>query len=449
MVDYVRRWSDRTELPAKTLTGWIGIGTSKFHDWKHRYGKLNEHNAWVPRDGWLLEWEKQAVLDFQREFPLEGYRRMTFMMLDRDLVAASPTTVYRVLKAAGRIGRFCGRPSQKGQGFKQPTRPHQHWHIDISFLNILGTFYSLCSIIDGYSRYIVHWEIRETMKEWETEVIIERAREKFPGENPRIISDNGPQFVAKDFKEFIRLCGMTHVRTSPYYPQSNGKKERWYQTLKRECLRRNTPLSLEDARRVVAVYVEHYNHVRLHSALGYVTPADKLAGQEQEIFATRDRKLEEARRRRKARRAAGRIESIDFAALRREVTLEQVLRHLGHLDSLRGSGPQRRGPCPVHGSSRAGSRSFSVNFEKNVFRCFCPECGAHGNVLDLWAAVHHLPLVEAARHLAQTFGLDLQSQIRGEATVLPCPPPPVPCTAAPTSQKSHDHVPTKPCSSTR
>jgi hypothetical protein len=117
---------------------------------------------------------------------------------------------------------------------------------------------------------------------------------------------------------------------------------------------------LEDARRVVAVYVEHYNQVRLHSALGYVTPADKLAGREQEIFATRDRKLEEARRRRKARRAAERIESIDFAALRRQVTIEQVLGHLGHLDSLRGSGPQRRAPCPLYGSSHADSRSFSV-----------------------------------------------------------------------------------------
>ena len=430
----MRRWTDRTELPAKTLVGWIGVGTSKFHNWKDRYGKANEHNAWVPRDWWLLEWEKQAILDFQRQFPLEGYRRMTFMMLDRDLVAASPTSVYRVLKAAGRIGRFSGKPSQKGKGFSQPTRPHQHWHIDISFLNILGTFYSLCSIIDGYSRYIVHWEIRETMKEREVEVIVQRAREKFPGENPRIISDNGPQFIAKDFKEFIRLCGMTHVRTSPYYPQSNGKKERWYQTLKKECIRRDTPLSLEDARRVVAVYVEHYNQVRLHSALGYLTPADQLAGRERKIFAARDQKLQEARARRKARRAAERPAGVDFAALRRQVTMERVLRHLGHLDRLRGSGAQRRGPCPVHGSSHAASRSFSVNLQSDVFRCFCPECAAQGNVLDLWAAVHGLPLAQAAKHLAQTFGLDLPSGIREEEPVLPSIAHAAPCTATATTQ---------------
>jgi hypothetical protein len=119
---------------------------------------------------------------------------------------------------------------------------------------------------------------------------------------PRIISDNGPQFIAKDFKEFIRISGMTHVRTSPYYPQSNGKIERWHKSLKGECIRPGTPLSLEDARRLVEGYVEHYNNVRLNSAVGYITPKDMLAGRQQEIHAERDRKLEAARRQRQSRR---------------------------------------------------------------------------------------------------------------------------------------------------
>jgi hypothetical protein len=105
--------------------------------------------------------------------------------------------------------------------------------------------------------------------------------------------------LPRDSHEFIRLCGMTHVRTSPYYPQSNGKIERWYGTLKQDCLRPHVPLSLEEARRLVEGFVEHYNHVRLHSAIGYVTPADKLAGREKAIFAERDRKLEAARERRR------------------------------------------------------------------------------------------------------------------------------------------------------
>ena len=102
-------------------------------------------------------------------------------------------------------------------------RPHEHWHIDVSYRNVCGTFFFLCSILDGYSRFVIHWEIRETMKEAEVETIIQRAREQYPGEQPRIISDNGPQFIARDLKEFIRICGMTHVRTSPFYPQNNGK----------------------------------------------------------------------------------------------------------------------------------------------------------------------------------------------------------------------------------
>ena len=116
------------------------------------------------------------------------------------------------------------------------------------------------------------------------------------------VSDNGPQFIARDFKEFIRISGMTHVRTSPYYPQSNGKIERWHQSLKGECIRPGTPLSVEDARRLIERYVDHYNTVRLHSAIGYVTPQDMLAGRQAEIHAARDRKLEEARRQRQLRR---------------------------------------------------------------------------------------------------------------------------------------------------
>ena len=140
------------------------------------------------------------------------------------------------------------------------------------------------------------------MTETDIEIILERAKEQYPGVRPRVISDNGPQFIAKDFKEFIRLSGMTHVRTSPYYPQSNGKIERWHKSLKGECIRPGTPLSLEDARRLVNGYVDHYNNVRLSSAIGYITPKDMLAGHQQEIQAKRGRKLEAAREQRKNRR---------------------------------------------------------------------------------------------------------------------------------------------------
>jgi len=306
VVDFVRTWSEKTELPAERFLGWLELARGKYFDWRKRYGKANEHNALVPRDHWLEDWERQAILDFHERYPLEGYRRLAFMMLDQDIVAVSPSSVYRVLAKAGRLDRWNRRPSKKGTGFHQPLFPHQHWHIDVSYLNLAGTFYYLCSVLDGASRSLVHWEIRESMTEADIECILQRARERYPDARPRIISDNGPQFIAKDFKEFIRFTGMTHVRTSPYYPQSNGKIERWHKTLKSDALRPASPESLDQARATVASFVHHYNHVRLHSALGYVTPQDFLEGRCQSIWAERDRKLEAARQTRRDRRQARR-----------------------------------------------------------------------------------------------------------------------------------------------
>jgi transposase InsO family protein len=186
----------------------------------------------------------------------------------------------------------------------QPDAPHRHWHVDVSYINIDGTFYFLTSVLDGYSRYIVHHELREAQKEFDVEIVVQKALEKFSGQKPRIISDNGSQFTARDFKRFVRLVGITHVRTSPYYPQSNGKLERWHGSLKQECIRPACPATIEEARKRVATYVDHYNNARLHSAIGYVTPADKLNGLEKQIFEERDRKLEEARDRRALSRHA-------------------------------------------------------------------------------------------------------------------------------------------------
>jgi transposase InsO family protein len=300
----VRYYSDKTEIAASDFIRHIGIARSKYYDWKHRYGKVNEHNAWIPRDFWLTGSERQTIINYYNDNPLEGYRRLCYMMIDANIVAVSPSSVYRVLSNAGLLSKFNGKKSKKGTGFVQPLEAHEHWHIDISYINICGTFYYMCSVLDGFSRYIVHWEIREAMKESDVEIILQRAHEKFPDATPRIISDNGPQFISKDFKEFIRISGMTHVKTSPYYPQSNGKLERYHKTIKSTCIRVSTPLSLSDARRVVTDFVDKYNNRRLHSAIGYVTPVDKLQGRSELIQAERDAKLTTARQSRKALRNA-------------------------------------------------------------------------------------------------------------------------------------------------
>lgn len=286
------------------ILGWIGLSPRKFNRWKDRYGKANEHNGLIPRDHWVTPDERAAIIQYAVNYPLEGYRRLTFMMIDNDIAAVSPATTYRILKQAGLIGRGASTPTTKGTGFVQPLQPHDHWHVDFSYVNIGGTFYYLCSVLDGCSRAIVAWDIREQMKEADAEIVLQRAREAYPEFHPRIISDNGSQFTAKDFKEFIRTWQTTHVFCSPHYPQSNGKLERFHRTLKETAIRPKTPLTLEDAKRVTGEFIAHYNNVRLHSAIGYIAPMDRMAGRHIEIFANRDKKLETAREIRKMKRAS-------------------------------------------------------------------------------------------------------------------------------------------------
>jgi hypothetical protein len=253
------------------------------------------------------------------------------------------------------------------------------------------------------------------MEESDVETIIQRGREAYPGVTPRLITDNGPQFIAKDFKEFIRIAGMTHVKTSPYYPQSNGKIERWHKTLKGDCIRVKVPLSLDDARRLVSAYVAYYNNVRLHSAISYVTPGDRLQGRHQEIAAQRDRKLAEARERRKEQRqdqhglppcpsTVRQRPAIDFTAVRAAVTMATVLGLLGFQPKT-SHGAQQRGPCPLHGSTSGTSRCLSANLEQHIFRCF--KCGRSGNALELWAAATRQTVYDAALDLCGRLSIPL------------------------------------------
>jgi putative transposase len=302
VVDFLKRMNTLSEIPFGRLLPWLELCPRKFARWRERYGKANEHNAEVPRDHWLEPREKEAIVSYALAHPLEGYRSLTFMMLDADVAAVAPATAYRVLKTAGLLGRHKGKPSKKGTGFVQPLIPHEHWHIDFSYLNIGGTFYFLCGVLDGCSRAVLAWDIRPAMREIDAEIVVQKAREAHPEARPRIISDQGAQFKSREFKTFITLWQASHVMTSPYYPQSNGKLERFHKTLKEQAIRPKTPLTLQDAKRITGDFIDYYNAQRLHSAIGYITQADRLAGRQDEIHSTRDKKLEAARERRRIAR---------------------------------------------------------------------------------------------------------------------------------------------------
>jgi len=292
---YTQKMRLRSSLPIQWFIRQIGIPMSKFYTWRRRYSQPNRHNGSSPRNWWILDSEKSAIINFCRERVCEGYRRLTYIMIDEDIAAVSPATVYRILKTNELLCRWnTKKSSPKGNGFMQPQGPHEHWHIDIAYINVRGSFMFLISVLDGFSRMILHHELRMTMTEYDVQITLQRALEKYPGVHPRLISDNGKQFVAKDFKEYLRDCGLKQVRTSVYYPQSNGKIERFHGTIKTEAIRKQSYLSGDDARQQIAEYIRIYNEERLHSALYYLTPKEVFEGKTKQRLEERQNKLNHA-----------------------------------------------------------------------------------------------------------------------------------------------------------
>lgn len=261
----------------------------------------NKHNASLPKSNWLTDEECQNIIDFYLAHCEDGYRRCAYMMIDANIVWAAPSTVYKILCRAGVIRSKNNRKRYKGKGdgFEQPIAIHEHWHIDITYVKINRKHCFLTSVIDGCSRYIIVSRLTETMKDSDIGIAVQIAQECFPGSRSRIISDNGSQFISKEFQEFIGLHGFTHVKTSPYYPQSNGKIERWHKSLKGECIRHKSLTDLEQAQETIDIYIAYYNQARLHSAIGYITPFDMLNGRQSQIHSTREEKLRLGREKRK------------------------------------------------------------------------------------------------------------------------------------------------------
>ena len=249
--------------------------------------------------------EQAAIVAYKRQHPGIGYRRLAYMMLDEGVAAIPASSVYRVLDQAGLGKCWTETPGQEHKkGFDQPQRIHEQWHTDIAYLNILGTHYFFLGVLDGYSRAIIHHEVRLDMTTTDVEIVMERALTHLPAglRKPRLITDNGPQYVSGQFKAYLRERDVSHSRARPHHPQSNGKMERFHKSLKVECVRVTAMADLDEARRLIGQYVEEYNTQRLHSALHYLTPADYLRGPEhiQQRLEARRTALTEAAHRRRA-----------------------------------------------------------------------------------------------------------------------------------------------------
>jgi transposase InsO family protein len=187
------------------------------------------------------------------------------------------------------------------QGFMRPKAVHEQWHIDFSYIKIRNSFYYFLSILDGYSRKILNWRLRDTMEGINAEVLAAETKERYPeAKKPRLISDNGSRFIPKDFKELLIMLEIGHTCTRANHPRSNGKLERFHRTLKTEHTRMSAYVDDADARVRMALWLAYYNSERLHGAIGYLTTDDVFYGGRKTRLAERGEKPHTARSIRRA-----------------------------------------------------------------------------------------------------------------------------------------------------
>jgi transposase InsO family protein len=237
------------------------------------------------------------VRDYAHDHPELGYKRLAWTMVDENVAFLRPGMVYVVLAEAQLLGRRQPAPT----GLRRPAEadhPDQRWHTDLMSLYFAGRWYWLVDVLDAYSRYLVYCEVLLTARASVVELAVQRALEtldgrwRLPGE-PEIVHDNGPQFLAREWLQFVRQAGMTDVRCRPHHAQSNGRDERFHRTLREEvCLADDDPLY--EAQRLIAEYRVYYNERRAHSALHYLRPMDYYRGDPAARLAEREAKLRAA-----------------------------------------------------------------------------------------------------------------------------------------------------------
>lgn len=290
----VTRTRERTGWTVRRILHHLGLSKARYRDWVQRAAAaaLADRRPIAPsREGILAE-EKSAVLAYALAHPKEGYRRLTWQMIDADVACLSESSVYRILNDADLLYRWKRRTSA-GTAPAKPTRPHERWHTDLMYLRIADSWYFLVTVLDAYSRYVVHWELLATMAASDVRLVIQEALER-TGATPRLVTDNGAQFTAAEFKDLVRRFALEHIRIRTYHPESNGLVERFHRST-REALADATIDNLASARAIIAQWVRHYNDERLHAGLGYLTPAEFYRGNPAARVEERRCKLDMAR----------------------------------------------------------------------------------------------------------------------------------------------------------
>jgi putative transposase len=295
------RLVEGSDLSVRQTLRQLGLHRSTFYGWYRRYTQRGAAGLTPAPSAARRHWNRipprvrQQVVDAALAAPARSPRELAWQLTDRDGQFVSESSVYRILKAYDLIPSPAFIVLAAAKRFPHPTqRPNELWQTDFTYLRVVGWgWYYLSTVLDDFSRYILAWTLRTTMQATDVMETLDLARARTGVDRvrvrhrPRLLSDNGPCYVARDLATYLETHGLDHTRAAPYHPMTQGKIERYHRSLKNvvtlEVYR--SPWALE---RAVARFVEHYNHQRLHEALDNVTPADAYAGRRAAILTRRE-----------------------------------------------------------------------------------------------------------------------------------------------------------------
>ena len=267
---------------------------------------------------------RQRVVDLALAAPERTPRELAWQFTDREGHFLSESSVYRILHAYDLIPSPAFVVLTAGKTFQHPTRrPNELWQTDFTYLHVVSWgWYSLSTVLDDYSRYILAWTLRTSMGATDVMETLDLARaaagvDRVPGiHRPRLLSDHGPCYISGQLATYLKTSGLSHTRSAPYHPMTQGKIERYHRSLK-NIVRLDQYYSPWELERAIARFVEHYNHRRYHESLQNVTPADMYQGRQATILARRDRIKQRTLQRRKQEN----VHTPHQAAIRSELSL--------------------------------------------------------------------------------------------------------------------------------
>lgn len=267
----------------------LGIARSSYYRWRH----LKEPQPIARPWNRIIPNEEHRILAVAREFPELSSRQISVWITDNEGFAASESTVYRILRREGLVKRLELESAAAREYHTKTSRPHQMWSTDCSYFKVPGWgYYYLVTVMDDYSRFILGWKMQTDMSADSLIEVVQQAVDATGMTNvpvvdrTKLLSDNGSGYVSRAFNDYLRLVGIDHIRAAPFHPQTNGKIERYHESLKKHVnqLTYEFPSELEKA---ITDFVDYYNQRRYHIALGNVTPADVLFGRREQILKRR------------------------------------------------------------------------------------------------------------------------------------------------------------------